>query len=52
MRRPTVEEAVAHIAGSLTARYQRLCIAYWREKFGADFADDVRREAAKRLKRK
>lgn len=52
MRRPTLDEAVQHIASSLTARYQRLCIAHWREKYGDEFADDVRREAAKRLKRK
>lgn len=52
MRRPTVEEAVAHIAGSLTARYQRECIRYWREKYGDDFAEAVRRDAGKRLRKR
>lgn len=51
-RRPSVSEAVDHIAGAQTARYQRECIRYWREKYGDDFAEQVRREAAKRLKRK
>ena len=48
-RHPTTEEAVAHILNSLTPRYQRECIAYWREKYGNDFAESVRREAGKRV---
>ena len=43
MRRPTIEEAVNHIIDSQTVKYQCECIQYWREKYGDDFAESVRR---------
>lgn len=48
-RRPTTDEAVSHLTDSLTAVYQRECIRYWREKYGNDFAEAVRRGAWKRI---
>lgn len=50
-RRPTIPEAVAHLADAQTVAYQRECIRYWREKFGDDFAEQVRNEARKRIKK-
>lgn len=51
-RRPTHDEAVQHIVSALTDKYRRLCIAYWREKYGDDFAEAVKREAGKRLRKR
>lgn len=50
-RRPTLAEAVAHLASALTSQYQRACIAYWRRRYGNDFAEAVLNEARKRLKK-
>lgn len=51
-RRPTIPEAVAHLADAQTVAYQRECIRYWRQKFGDQFAEQVRAEARKRIGRK
>lgn len=48
-RRPTLDEAVQHIVGSLTDKYRRECVRYWREHYGAAFAEQVRAEAWKRI---
>jgi hypothetical protein len=48
-RRPTVPEAVQHLVGSETDKYRRQCIAYWRQHYGDDYAEEVRREAHKRV---
>lgn len=51
VRRPTLLEAVAHLIDAKTDVYRRLCIAYWRQRYGDSFADAVRAEAHKKLKK-
>lgn len=38
--------------GAKTWRYRVRCIAYWKEKYGSDFAEQVEREFAKTRKGK
>lgn len=48
-RRPTLNEAVAHVVDALTDKYRDECIRYWREHYGNAFAESVRVEAWKRI---
>lgn len=49
-RKPTLDEAVRHLAGSLTRTYKNECVRYWRERYGVAFAEQIMREYGKRKK--
>jgi hypothetical protein len=45
-----VSQAADFVCDSFTLEYRRLCLAFWRERFGDDYADQVGNEVRKRYK--
>lgn len=39
--KPSIQEAAIWISKSLTDQYKRECMAWWREKYGADYVAAV-----------
>lgn len=47
-----VNDAAAWLCKALTSEYRHSCLAYWREKFGDLYADEVEKVAKKMFKKK
>jgi hypothetical protein len=50
-RQPTIDEAVENLLRPLNSpAFQKASIQYWRERYGDEYADTVRRLALQKIK--